>query len=203
MVYNYDEIVYYEPAIVITTSLRTSPLTNTLIKTLSRLLNAPIIRRGSSNLDEIAYYAASEGYQGFIVVYTRLGNPSVLTLYHLTKEGFFELYGRVFLLGIHINRRFKKAFDGLGLTKNCESKYCDEIYLFFKDYLSDWKTSSSFNKNYVYMVVKDLEEFREKWIKNDEKNKKFAPTELDFLDPNKFVSILRIKVHHVWRYKQE
>lgn len=199
----YNEITYYEPAIVITTSHRTSPLTNTLIKTLSGLLNVPIIRRGRSNLDEIAYYVASEGYRGFIVVYTRLGNPSVLNLYYFSKEGFFKLYGRVFILGVYINRRFKKVYDGLGLIRDCESKYCYETYSFFKEYLSRWEVSTSSNKNYVHMVVKDLEEFRERWIKNKERKAKFTPAELDFLDPNKSVSILKIRVHHVWRYKQE
>ncbi len=198
-----EQAVFYEPSLVITTSLRTSPLTNTLIKTLSRVMNVPVIRRGTSNLDEIAYYAALEGYQGLIVVYTRLGNPSALTMYRVVEKGFFDLYGRIFILGIHINRRHRKAFEGIGLVNNCNSRSCNDVYSFLADYLSKWIIENPSHRNFIYLVVKDLEEFREDWLLDKKKSEKLAPAELDFIDPKEQVSVLRIKVHHVWRYKQK
>lgn len=187
---------------MITTSLRTSPLTNTFIKVLSRLLNAPILRRGTSNLDEIAYFVASEGYEGFIVVYTREGTPSVITFYKLSPKGFFELYGRLFLFGIYINRKFKKLYDSLALIEKCSTNGCEDTYAFLKNFFDKWIVEPEQN-NFVYMIISDLEEYRERWLNEPKSKEKLNPVIIEFVDPKRNMCVLRLKVHHVWRSLQK
>ncbi len=186
----------FRPKIVITTSRRKSNLTNTFIKTLARALGVPIIRRGSSNLDEIAYNVMNYGYEGFIVVYTMRGNPSALTLFRITDEGYFKLFGRIFILGVRINRLFKGAFDGIRLIYEGNEECSKETYEFLKEYFLPWKVLNR-EKNFCKISIKDLEVFRESWLKESEK---FRPAEIIF-QSTKGVEILRIRVHHVWKAK--
>ena len=186
----------FRPKIVITTSRRKSNLTNTFIKTLARALGVPIIRRGSSNLDEIAYNVMNYGYEGFIVVYTMRGNPSALTFFKMTDEGYFRLFGRIFILGVKINRLFKGAFDGIKLIYEGNEEYSKEAYEFLREYFLPWKVQNQ-EKNFCKISIKDLEVFRENWLKESEK---FRPAEIIF-HSNRGVEILRIKVHHTWKAK--
>jgi len=195
-----ETILFYKPSLVITTSRRKSPLTNTFIKCLSRLLGAPILRRGTSSLDEIAYFVSKEGYEGFIVTYTRLGNPSVLTFYRINQQGFFEMFGRLFILGVYINRSFRGNYDFVALTKECSSDSCDNVYAFLKDFFSIWQVDSSYaTYDYSLMRVKELEEFRETWLIKFKNDPKFQPATIEFRDSKMRNVLLRIRVHHAWR----
>ncbi|MHA1590807.1 MAG: hypothetical protein ACTSVA_09485 [Candidatus Njordarchaeales archaeon] len=196
--------VAFTPKIVITTSRRKSPLTNTFIKALSATLGVPIIRRGTSNLDEIAYVVKSEGYEGFLVVYTRMGNPSVITFYKLVDGYYFELFGRIFLLGVHINRRFTGLFEGILVEKEGQEKGCQETYNFLIEYMKNWKVDLTESKfNYSIWVIRDLEVYRQKWLKNIKKDdEKFKPSEIEVWDNKRRVLCLRMRVHHVWRREQ-
>jgi len=189
----------YSPNIVITTSRRKSPFTNTFIKALANLLGVPIIRRGTSNLDEIAYFVKKEGYEGFIVTYTRLGNPSVLTFYRITQDNFFKLFGRLFILGVYVNRNFRGYYDSVKLINNCTSEDCTSTYTFLKDFFEIWSIESSNTDNYCILMVKDLREFCENWLLKLKDDSKFRPSTLEFWDPQRKNLWLRIRVHHIWR----
>ncbi|MHA1676148.1 MAG: hypothetical protein ACTSU6_03120, partial [Candidatus Njordarchaeales archaeon] len=108
---------YYSLRALITTSRRKSQLTNTFVKGLSLLLNAPIIRRGSSNLKSIALQAIEEDFDCLIVVYTARGNPSVLTFYRRAgqRDSPFVIHGRLFLMGFYLDRHIP-AFECLKLV---------------------------------------------------------------------------------------
>ncbi|MHA1616550.1 MAG: hypothetical protein ACTSX9_04510 [Candidatus Njordarchaeales archaeon] len=194
----------FAPKVVVTTSRRKSPLTNTFIKALSTVLGSPIIRRGASNLDEIAYIVKSEGYEGFLVVYTRLGNPSVITLYKLTEEGYFSLFGRIFLLGVHINRRFTGFFNGVKIEMDCESAGCENVYDFLIEYFRDWQINPLKSPEIVpsIWIVKDLHVYRQKWLKELRKDEKFKPAEIEVWDRKRRTLCLKMRIHHVWRHEQ-
>lgn len=191
---------FYMPRIVITTSRRKSHLTNTFLKALSGLLGAPILRRGTSNLDEIAYNIVRDGYEGFIVVYTRMGNPSVLTFYRLVEQGFFDLFGRIFILGVYINRRFKGQFEVIQISRDCVTPECNELYSFLSDFFAPWKIKNDFS-SYSVLKISELKEYREKWLRN--KTTKFKPAQIDFMNHRGQVVWLRIRVHHCWRSKRD
>lgn len=192
----------FRPLIVITTSRRKSPLTNSFIKALSRVLGAPIIRRGTSNLDEIAYNIKEEGYEGFIVTYSRLGNPSVLTFYrYIHEKDYFLLFGRIFILGIYIDRSFRSYYEYITLEHECVSEGCLSTYDFLWSFFKKWKIHNTEKKinNVARIRVNELEEFRDRWILKMESDPKFAPCVINFLDHMSSRVILKVKVHHVWK----
>ena len=188
----------YRPKIVITTSRRKSPLTNTFIKALSSVLGAFIIRRGTSNLDEIALNAKETECGGIIIVYTRMGNPSVLTFLKITENGYYKLFGRMFLLGVHINRTFRGHYEYIRLLKKCSSKACEKTYDFLRNFFSGWEIEDV-PENYKLsnILVKELEEYRESWLRKFADNPKFSPSTIEILD-HKSNILIRLRVHHVW-----
>ena len=193
--------LFISPKIAITSSRRVSRLTNTFMKALSLVFNAPIIRRGTSNLDHIAYNVKIHGFKGFIVVYTRLGNPSVLNLYKLVNEH-FEIIGRIFILGVHINRRYRGFFDSIKLINKGVEKGSYELFELFKHFFKGQEITGKNSKRFVKMIVNDLEVFRENQLKKLLNQENFKPSKLEFFDDKRGELILRIKVHHVWKSEQ-
>jgi len=167
------------------------------MKTLSLIFNAPIIRRGTSNLDHIAYNVKREGYQGFLVVYTRHGNPSVLTLYKLINE-YFELIGRIFIIGVYINRRARGNFDGLIFINKGESEGANHLFQLLKKFFNNTREITISITRPVKAIIGDLEVLRDSHLKKFLTDEKFKPSKIEFFDNERGEMILRIKVHHVW-----
>ena len=105
------------PNTVLTTSIRIPPLTRRLMKVLSALMGVPIIHRGKSNLDEIAYYVKRAGFRSFIVILSKGDRPSCLRFYKLTSSGFFVRFGYVVLGDIIFHMR-PKIFIGTNIIQD-------------------------------------------------------------------------------------
>lgn len=85
------------PSLVLTSSIRVSGSVRHFMKKLSAVLGAPILRRGKSNLDEIAFFVKRGGFKSFVVVYSRKESPSLLRFYKLREEGYFIEFGCIVL----------------------------------------------------------------------------------------------------------
>ncbi len=196
--------VKVKPSLVITSSRRPSQLTNTFMKTLSAIFNAPVIRRGTSNLDHIALLAKEANVKGFLVVYTTKGNPSVIDLYGLTHS-FFSLFGRIFILGLNINRHFRGNYKGNKLILKGESPGARKLFEFLKDYFTlTNQTVDNFNTNIEYNVIQieDLAEITAKKLAKYEKDETFEPSVMVFSDERRGVQLLKMKIHHIWKSEQ-
>ena len=145
---------YYSLRALITTSRRKSQLTNTFVKGLSLLLNAPIIRRGSSNLKSIALQAIEEDFDCLIVVYTARGNPSVLTFYRRAgqRDSPFVIHGRLFLMGFYLDRHIP-AFECLKLVLESPSTGGKKVFNFLRDLLHKEEKAKCYGIN---LIVKDF-----------------------------------------------
>ena len=192
----------FKPSLVITSSRRPSRLTNALMKQLSVIFDSPLIRRGKSSLDEIFLIARDRNINGIMVIYSQKGNPSVVDFYY-NIEGYYLLFGRLFLLGLYINRNYKGVFDCIEISREGESKGTRNLYQFLLDYfnrISQPCKKSIFNK--VKIVVDDLINVDAKKFAKLSKSKNFNPAILVFQDSNRGELILKLKVHHVWRSEQ-
>lgn len=90
------------PNALITSTIRVTPSTRRFIKTISALTGIPILARGKSRLDEIAYMTKKAGFTSFLVVFSYKGQPSRIDLYSLRPEGFFERLGQITIRGFEI-----------------------------------------------------------------------------------------------------
>ena len=194
-----------KPSLVITSSRRPSQLTNTFMKALSAILNSPIIRRGTSNLDHISILAKDARASGFLVVYTNKGNPSVIDLYY-KYNGRFLLFGRIFLLGVYINRKFKGNFEWINLRLKGKSEGAKEVYDFLYDYFrysNSIKDIKERESNYCLIEVNDLNAISAKKLSKYIEEKNFRPATIDVIDENGGALLLKMKIHHVWRSQQK
>ncbi len=124
------------PELVITSSLKVPPSTRRFMRTLSAVTGAPIIHRGKSNLDEIAYYVKRAKFKSFVVVFSKKSGPSILTFYRLTTLGYFAKYGSLFLSTVNLVRRHRSyiGFEAILKGKNALST---QIWNFFIDLFGD------------------------------------------------------------------
>jgi len=92
-------------------------------------MGVPIIHRGKSNLDEIAYYVKRAGYKSFVVVYSRAKRPSLLSFYRLRPEGYFERYGCIVLKGVEFIAR-PSICIGFNLVNNGKGEISGVLWRF-------------------------------------------------------------------------
>jgi len=117
------------PDTVITSSIKVAPLTRRLMKTLSALMGVPIIHRGKSNLDEIAYYVKRAGFRSFVVFFSRGDKPSLLSFYKLTEKGFFVRYGCIVLSNVIFHRR-PRLYIGFNIISEDSEALAEKIWDF-------------------------------------------------------------------------
>lgn len=115
------------PNAVITSTIRVSPQTRRFIKTLSALMGIPILSRGKSSLDEVAYYTKKAGFTSFLVVFSRRGVPSRIDVYKLMPKGYFKPLGYILMRGFEIYRK-PPAYIGTHLILNGDNEVSRELW---------------------------------------------------------------------------
>mgnify|MGYP000179704060 CR=1 FL=1 len=120
------------PDLVITSSLRVSHAANRFMRIFSAVTGAPILRRGKSNLDEIAYYVKRGGFKSFVVVYSRSDQPSVLKFFRLTDLGYFKVCGYIHIGGITYAYR-ARPYIGFRLLLDGKNDLSIQIWRFLLD----------------------------------------------------------------------
>ena len=191
----------YKLSLLITSSRRPSQLTNTFMKALSAIFDSPIVRRGSSSLDHIALLAKENGFKGFLVVYTRQGNPSVIDFYS-QKNGFFSIDSRIFILGLHINRKFRGTFNAVNLILKGKSDGAKITYDVIKSYFERTKIDEFDvfgRENVVNMYIDDLTIIDPRKYQKMSKDEKFKPAEINIIKGRDEL-LLRIKIHHAIKF---
>ncbi|MGQ4890916.1 MAG: hypothetical protein ACP6IP_00320 [Candidatus Njordarchaeia archaeon] len=196
--------VIIEPNIAITSSRRPSQYTNTFMKALSMVFNAPIIRRGSSSIDDILIIIRKHGIPGLLVVYSRMGNPSVIDFYS-SQGSYYYLYGRVFLTGVNINRRARGEFKYILLEQKGQTAGSIELYHFLLGYFKDMMISDIPSQhNLAKFKIVDIA-VTPKVKKLLRKDSKFKPAKIEIWNSDKEEKelLLGIKVHHTWKSQQQ
>ena len=193
----------FKPSILITSSRRPSRLTNTFMKALSAIFNSPIVRRGRSNLDHIALIAKEEGFKGFLIVYTRKGNPYIIDFYSL-KNTHYSLDLRLFMLGVYINRKFRGPFGSIKLVLKGVSEGSKQVYESLKRYFKQIEREEEVydSANAAEIIIDDLTYIDQKKYSKLANDVKFKPSEIKILN-TRGEPLLRIKVHHVIKYLLE
>ncbi len=196
--------VIIKPNIAITSSRRPSPYTNTFMKALSMAFNAPIIRRGSSSLDDILIIVRKHGIPGLLIVYSRMGNPSVIDFY-TSQDSYYYLYGRIFLIGVRVNRNARGEFKYISLEQEGKTPGSIELYQFLLGYFNKMVTNDEPpEKSLLKIKIMDLENvniFRFRKIL--QKDSKFKPSKIEIWNSEEEELLLRIRVHHTWISQQQ
>lgn len=183
------------PKIALTTSRRPAHLTNRLMKALSAMLGAPIYRRGSSTLEEVARACKEVGLtNGFIVLYSKRRKPSLMTCYKISEDGKPVLFGRIFIIDFSISPAAKQVFTDVMIELAGKSQGARELFEFLRDYLRESAIKES--RRYVRLIVEDMPEDEAKKIHNG----KLRPAVMKFVD-RKGRELLVIEIHHVHRYQ--
>lgn len=125
------------PSLVLTSSIRVSGSVRRFMKKLSAVLGAPILHRGKSNLDEVAFFVKRGGFKSFVVIYSRKESPSLLRFYKLQKEGYFDEFGCIVLREVVYGGKMG-VFVGCRLTRIGVSEMSRRLWnflynLFHKD----------------------------------------------------------------------
>jgi len=181
----------FSPRMALTTSRRPSHLTNRLMKVLSAALGAPIYRRGSSTLDEIAKACKSHGLTSFIVIYTRRKRPSILTCCRIINDS-YEIVGRIFIIDFEVYP-IKGVFTDVFVKLNGQSIGARILYDFLCKFWSPYRITKS--KRYITLVIDDLPAE----IKRRTKKEKLNPAVMRFVTPHGSM-MLEIFIHHVHEY---
>lgn len=171
------------------------------MKALSAIFNAPIIRRGTSNLDHIAMLARDADVKGFLVVYTNKGNPSVIDYYYRSNDT-FSLFGRMFLIGTYINRGFRGHYKAIRITLNGSSNGALDTYNFLREYFHQSRSLIEDNNEdlpYCTFKIEDLSEITAKKLSRYDEKNIFNPAVIRVIDESGGVLLLKIKIHHVWK----
>jgi len=98
----------------------------------SAVTGAPILRRGKSNLDEIAYYVKRGGFKSFVVVYSRSDQPSVLKFFRLTDLGYFKVCGYIHIRDVSYAHR-AEPYIGFRLSLDGKNELSIQIWRFLLD----------------------------------------------------------------------
>jgi len=184
-------MMLFSPRMALTTSRRSSHLTNRLMKVLSAALGAPIYRRGSSTLDEVARACKTHGLTSFIVIYTRKKRPSILTCCKVVNDS-YEIVGRIFIIDFRVYP-VKGVFTDVLIKLNGKSNGAKVLYDFLYKFWNPYKISES--KRYITLVIDDLPDE----IRRRTKKEKLNPAMMRFVTPQG-ATMLEIFTHHIHEY---
>ena len=123
------------------------------MKALSAVMGAPILPRGKSNLDEVAYYVKRAGFRSFVVVYSWRKAPSALKFYRLTDKGFFMQFGVLVLEEVILHRR-PGTFIGFLLDREGHGRSTIEVWRFIRE-LFDGDSCEGFSGRKCRLIITD------------------------------------------------